>query len=169
MMMKYISAIVFGFSVVLLPISSYACSCADNGSSFVQIAKRSKLVIRGKVTEYHWRKDDKNINGIPLSMTVDVKEIYQGTTKLSKVIVWGDNGIICRPYVTQFPIGTEWVLALSEDSWTKKGELAISACGAYWLSVQRNNVIGKVTKGSSNAKPQVMSLPDLRKLLKAAP
>jgi hypothetical protein len=70
--------------------------------------------------------------------------------------------------VTQFPIGTEWVLALSKDSWTKKGELAISGCGEYWLQVKGSNVMGKVKDGSSKAKMNVMSLPDFRKLLKSS-
>jgi hypothetical protein len=167
--MKYIPAIIISFSILLSPLPTYACSCVDNGSSFVQKAKRAKLVIRGKVTKYHWHKDDREHNGTPLAMTVGVKEVYRGATKLSNIVVWGDNGILCRPYVTQFPIGTEWVLALSEDSWTSKGELAVSVCGEYWLSVKGNNVMGRVTNGSLKAKSQVMSLSNLSKLLKTSP
>ncbi|MEH2051386.1 hypothetical protein [Nostoc sp.] len=74
----------------------------------------------------------------------------------------------CRPYVTQFPIGTDWVLALSKDLRTEKRELAISGCGEYWLRVDGSNVVGKVTDGSSKAKPEIISLPDFRKLLKPA-
>lgn len=166
--MKYISSIIISASILLLPPSVYACSCANNDSSFVRLAKRSELVIRGKVIAYQWHKDDKERKIRPLAMTVEVKEVYKGATKLGKVTVWGDNGIQCRPYVTQFPIGTDWVLALSKDSWTKKGELAISVCGEYWLQVKGSNVVGKVTDGSSKAKPKVINLPNLRKLLKAA-
>lgn len=166
--MKYIPSIIIG-SILFLTPTAYACSCANSGKSFVQLTKNSQSVVRGKVIQYHWSKNDREQRGKPQAMIVEVKEVYKGATKLAKVTVWGDNGIQCRPYVTQFPIGTEWVLALSKDYWTQKGELAISVCGEYWLQVKGNNVVGKVTDGRIKAKPQVISLPNLRKLLKAAP
>jgi hypothetical protein len=165
--MKYLSAIILGFSVLLLTPSAYACSCADNNHSFIQNAEKAKLVIRGKVLAYHWYKEDKTRP--PLAMTVAVKEVYAGGATSKIIMVWGDNGIICRPYVSQFPVGTEWILALSPDSWSKKGELAISGCGEYSLKVNGSNVTGKVTDGSakSKGKSQVMSLPSFRKLFKS--
>jgi hypothetical protein len=166
--MKYISSIFIGFSILFLTPTVYACSCARSDSSFVQLSKRSELVIRGKVIGYQWHKNDKERKSRPRAMTVEIKEVYKGTTKLGKVTVWGDDGMQCRPYVTQFSIGTDWILALSKDSWTKKGELAISGCGEYWLQVKDSHVMGKVTDGSSKAKPKVISLPDFRKLLKAS-
>lgn len=165
--MKHIPSIIIGFSILFLTPNAYACSCASSDRSFVQLAKRSQLAVRGKVIEYHWSQDDKERKRMPVAMTVEVKEVYKGATKLGKVIVWGDNGIQCRPYVTQFPLGTEWVLALSKDFWTKRGEVAISSCGEYWLQVKDSNVV-EVTDGSSHAKPKVISLPNLRKLIKAA-
>jgi hypothetical protein len=165
--MKYLSAIILGFSVLWLTPSAYACSCADNNQSFIQNAEKAKLVIKGKVLAYHWNKGDKAKTRRPLAMTVAVKEVYAGAATSKTIMVWGDNGIICRPYVSQFPVGTEWVLALSPDSWSKKGELAISGCGEYSLKVNGSNVTGKVTDGSAKGKSQVMSLPNLRKLLKA--
>lgn len=167
--MKYISSIFIGLSILLLTPTAYASSCIGIERSFVQLAKQSPLTIRGKVIKYQWSIGDREQKGIPRAMIVEVKEVLGGVTKLAKVTVWGDNGMQTRPYVTQFPIGTEWVLALSKDSWTQKGELAISICGEYWLQVKGNNVVGKVTDGRTKAKPQVVSLPNLRKLLQAAP
>jgi hypothetical protein len=164
--MKHFNTVILGFSALLLAPSASACSCISSNRSFVQLAQRSELVIRGKVIEYGWYKDDKAKTRPPLMMTVEVKEVYRGVTKSNKIIVQGDNGIICRPYVNQFPVGTEWVLALSKDSWTKKGELAVSGCGEYWLKVNGSNAVGKITHGNPKAKAQAMSLPNLRKLLK---
>jgi hypothetical protein len=167
--MKYLPAIILGFSVLWVAPSAYACSCANNNRSFIQNAKRSELVMRGKVLEYRWRNNDQPEARRPTAMIVEVKEVYRGVATSKNMTVWGDNGIICRPYVNQFPVGTEWVLALSKDAWTEKGELAISVCGEYWLKVNGSNVAGKVTDGSSKAKAQVMSLPNFRKLLKPTP
>jgi hypothetical protein len=184
---KHISAILIGLSILLLAPSARSCSCVSNGSSLVQLAKKSELVIRGKVLKYNWdrynlegqrSKDRQKRKGTALSMTVEVQEVYKGKIKSRQVVVWGDNGMICRPYVTQFPIGTEWVFALSPDSWTKKGEVAISVCGEYALQVQNNRVLmgrervsgsimDPVITGTAKAKPEVVSLPELRKRLKA--
>lgn len=166
--MKHISSIIISFSILLFTTSAYGCSCISSKSSFVQLTKRSELVIRGRVIEYVWYKDDQEKKRTPLAMTVEVKEVYKGAAKLGKIVVWGDNGMQCRPYVTRFPVKTEWVWALSKDPSTAKGKLAISACGEYWLQVKGSNVVGKVTDGSPKAKQKVMSLPDFRKLLKAS-
>jgi hypothetical protein len=186
--MKYIPAFLIGLSVLLLAPSARGCSCVSNGSSLVQLAKKSELVIRGKVLEYNWdrynlegqrSKDKQERKGTPLSMTVEVQEVYKGKLTSRQVVVWGDNGMLCRPYVTQFPIGTEWVFALSPDPWTKKGELAIWVCGEYALQVQNNRVLmgrervrgsimDPVITGTAKAKPEVVSLTELRKRLKAA-
>jgi hypothetical protein len=167
--MKYLPAIILGCSVLWVTPSAHACSCMNNNRSFIQNAKRSELVIRGKVLEYHWRRNDQPEARLPTAMIVEVKEVYRGVATSKNMTVWGDNGIICRPYVNQFPVGTEWVLALSKDSWTEKGELAISGCGEYWLKVNGSKISGKVTDGSFKAKAQVMSLPNFRKLLKPTP
>jgi hypothetical protein len=184
--MKYIPAFLIGLSVLLFAPSALASSCWSDGTSLVQLAKKSELVIRGKVLEYNWYqynplgqryKDKRERKGRPLSMTIEVQEVYKGKPKSRQVVVWGDNGMISRSYVTQFPIGTEWVFALSPDSWTKKGELAISVCGEYALQVQNNRVLmgrkrenqgimDPVIGGSAKAKPEVVSLPELRKRLK---
>jgi len=167
--MKYLSSIIIvGISIFLLTPSAHACSCSGR-RSFVESAEESELVVRGKVISYQWQKDVDQQKARPLAMTVEVEEVYKGKTKLGKITVWGDNGNQCRPYVTRFPIGTDWVLALSNDSEDSQEELAISVCGEHWLQVQGRNVIGKVTDGSSQAKPQVISLLELRKLLKVAP
>jgi hypothetical protein len=187
--MKHISAILIGFSILLFAPSARGCSCFSDGSSLVQLAKKSELVIRGKVLEYNWYqynplgqryKDDREQKekGRPLSMTLEVQESYKGKPKSRQIVVWGDNGMICRPYVTQFPIGTEWVFALSPDSWTEKGELAVSVCGEYSLQVQNNRVLmgqgrsrrsimDPVISVTAKAKPQIVGLPELRKRLKA--
>ena len=166
--MKYIPSIIISFSTLLLTLPAYACSCAFSERSFIQLTQRSELVIRGKVLDYNWNKGDTEHKIRPNAMIVEVKEVYKGAIKPVQLIVWGDNGMQCRPYVTQFPVGTEWILSLSKDSWAKTRELAISGCGEYWLQVKDGDVVGKVRDGRFKAKPEVMSLPNFRKLLRAA-
>jgi hypothetical protein len=170
--MKYLASLAIAVSILLFAPSVYACSCANTGS-FVQMAKRSELVARAKVIAYRWHSTDTARKYRPLAMILEIKEVYKGAVRSAKITVWGDNGMQCRPYVIQFPIGTEWVFALSKDSEkATKGEWVISGCGEYWLAVKGENVTGKITEGNparkdSPIKPKTMSLLNLRKILKA--
>jgi hypothetical protein len=166
--MKYLPSAIVGISVLLFAPSAHACSCAVSNRGFVGLAEQSEVVVRGKVIAYQWGKDDKQDGSIPPAMTVEVNEVYKGTMSRSKVTVWGDNGMQCRPYVNQFPVGTEWVFALSSDPGSSKGELAVSICGDHWLPVNSKSVKGNVD-GRSKSKSQIIGLPALRKLLKNSP
>ncbi len=162
-MKKFISGLVFGFAVLLLAPTAQACSCAN--LTFMPTAKRSDSVIRAKVLEYRWDQPDRK--QMPVAMIVEVKEVYKGTIKSRQVKVLGDNGITCRPFVVKFPIGTEWVFAVSEISYgVGKKELALSNC-AESLAVKGDRATGNVNGVGANPKPQVVRLSDLRKLLKA--
>jgi hypothetical protein len=151
--------------------AAHACSCI-NGGPFIQMADRSDVVIHAKVLDYQWREFDSARQQQPESMRLEVKAVYQGTVKTNPLTVWGDNGLSCRPYVTQFPIGTEWVLALRKDDGMetiappqRKDDFAISICGEYWLKVQGDNVEGYITQNDHESPAQVMSLSNLRELL----
>jgi hypothetical protein len=146
--------------------SVFACSCLAN-RSFISAAKSASLVVRGKVLTY-WSKGKPEQLTRPQTMLFEVTEIFKGTVKSRKLFVQGDNGIQCRQYVTQFPVGTEWVLALAPDRDTRKGELMISSCGEFGVMVKGAQVVGKVTVNNSQAKPVTMSLSSFRKLLKSS-
>jgi hypothetical protein len=165
--MRYIAAIVTGLSILLTAPIAQACSCAGT-EPFVQAAQRSSVVVRVKVLNYQWHKADPKHKQHPVAMTVEVQESYKGTVKSKRLTLWGDNGMQCRPYVMTFPIGTEWVMALGPDYWTKKGELAIFGCGEYWLPVQRSMITGRITEKDPAAKLKTMTLDRFRQFLKTA-
>jgi hypothetical protein len=163
--MRYVTAIFAGLSIFLTASAAQACSCAGT-DPFVQAAHRSSVVVRSKVLDYQWYPSDPNHKQTPIAMTVEVQETYKGIVKSKQLTVGGDNGMQCRPYVMMFPIGTEWVLALGPDHWTKKGELAIFGCGEYWLPVQNATVTGRITEKDPAAKPKTMTLAQFRQILK---
>jgi hypothetical protein len=110
------------------------------------------VIILGEVLSYH-----KN------SMDVQVIEVIKGTEDRKTIRIWGDNGALCRPYVTYFPIGTTWVLAISALPTKTVGEqlklgaeegfisspgnkeYAISVCGEFWLKVRHEEAVGRIT------------------------
>jgi hypothetical protein len=106
--------------------SVFACSCGGN-RSFVTAAKFSTLVVRGKVLTYWSQRKPakaKPNQRPPQTMLFEVMEIFKGTVKSRKLFVQGDSGLLCRRYVTEFPVGTEWILALAPDMDTKKGGIS---------------------------------------------
>jgi hypothetical protein len=163
--MRYLAATFAGLSIFLTASAAQACSCAGT-EPFVQAAQRSPVVVRAKVLDYQWYPSDPNHKQTPIAMTIEVQETYKGTVKSKKLTIWGDNGMQCRPYVMTFPIGTEWVMSLGPDHWTKKGELSLFLCGEYWLPVQNSMVTGRITEKDPKAKPKTMTLAQFRQILK---
>jgi len=134
-----------------IPSGAVACSCVWGGP-FSKVALHKAVIILGQVLSYH-----KN------SMEVQVIELIKGTEDRTTIRIWGDNGALCRPYVTHFPIGTTWLFAISAlptktvgeqlKSGSEEGfisssgnkEYAISVCGEFWLKVNHEEAVGRIT------------------------
>jgi hypothetical protein len=167
--MNLAPAIVISLSVLCAAPAAFACSCASNDTPFATVAKNSDLVVRGKVLELGsyapGRRSDSYPNGLPMTMTLAVQEIYKGKLNSKQIKIQGGEGLSCRPYLSEFSTGTEWVLAIStikDAQYGKKGELTLFNCGEYRLPVEKDAVKGRI---NSKNKPQMMKLSDLRKLL----
>ena len=135
-----------------------SCSCYWMGP-FMKMAPQSPLVIRGIILGYHGEE-----RGIPLAMDVRVLEVLRGKTEQSQIRVWGGKGWLCRPEVTQFPVGTEWILALNGPG-SKPGVdpgPAISVCGEFWLKVADGKVIGNIDNTVDQKASQEMALKEFR-------
>jgi hypothetical protein len=142
--------------------AALACSCLGT-APFVKTAASATLVVRGKVLAYQWHPADTQ-HQRPMSMLVEVQDVLKGASPAKRIPIWGDNGMICRRYVSEFPIGTEWVMALSPDQWSQRGELAISSCGEYALRVTGNQVQGRISAKA----PEAVTLNQLKALLKTS-
>ena len=134
-----------------LPNGAAACSCLWGGP-FSKVALGKEAIILGEIVSYY-----KN------SMEVQVIDVIKGAEDRNTIRIWGDNGALCRPYVSGFPIGTTWVLALSplpvktigeqlklgseEGFISSPGnkEYAISVCGDFWLKVRHEEAVGRIT------------------------
>lgn len=129
-----------------------ACDCNMQGK-FLQVAPNTKLVALVKVTKYLSFKEIYDVQ-TPMSMEVEIIDIYKGEESRKTVIVWGDVGYLCRPYLSRFEEGQYYVIAFEEGLDGSKGEghknekttdYAISICGQYWLDV---DYINKIATGS---------------------
>ena len=83
-----------------LPSLAIGCSCMWGGP-FTKVALGKELIVLGEVRSHH-----KN------SMEVKVLEVLKGKEERKTIRIWGDNAALCRPYVSAFPVGTTWLLAV---------------------------------------------------------
>jgi hypothetical protein len=155
------------FLVLLLPVRSEACSCTWAGP-LLKVGPRAELVIRAKVLGYHGRS-----RGVDLAMDVEVQETFQGAAPAAKIRIWGDNGAQCRPYVSGFPVRTEWIFAISKLTGEegRRGDYFIHGCGDYWAKVENGNVTGRLSSPlppGVTDKPEKIGLQEFRERLRAA-
>lgn len=137
----------FLFMILFAANLIYACSC-DRKYKFSKVAPNSSLVTLVKINKYLTFKeiyDEK----IPMSMEVEIIETLKGKSKSKKVIVWGDSGSLCRPYLSEFKEGEYYFLALypGEENYGHKEEknshYSISICGEFWLHADVPKKIAK--------------------------
>jgi hypothetical protein len=142
------------FAVYFSTTTVFACSC-DYQGSFLKVIQRTPLVAVVKVTKYLTFKDIYNVK-IPMSMEVEIVEVYKGKEVRNTVIVWGDIGNQCRPYLSEFKEGQYYVIGFDKGNLgrghpdEKETDYSISICGAYWLTVDfdKSNVSGDIDSES---------------------
>ena len=111
------------------------CNCLSHGS-FLKVSKYTQLVIVGKVKAYtHF----KYIQGqrTPVGMDVEIIDQLKGNYTAKTVRIWGDNGALCRPFLSSFPLNKTFVFALdpgnpqSGNIGEKKTDYFVSICGEF--------------------------------------
>ena len=105
-------------SILLISIESFACSCTcTKNCKFNAISDRQAFVALVKVIEYSDFLEDE-IQGydgkMPFSMTLEIIKKYKGSESRKRIKIWGDNGVLCRPYIAQFKIGNYYLIAPSK-------------------------------------------------------
>jgi hypothetical protein len=133
---------------------------------FLSVAPDAEIIVRARVVDYHGRN-----RKVDLAMDVEVVEVWKGGAVARRIRIWGDNGALCRPYVSGFPRGTEWLLAIRplggsrEHDAHRSGEFYIPGCGAYWLKVEDGRARGYIRGGAPGSLEQVATLDAVRAAL----
>lgn len=150
-----ILTIILTFLLLTISELTLACDC-DSQGEFLTVAPESELVALVQVNEYLTFKeiyDEKT----PMSMQVEVISIFKGEESRKTFTVWGDNGALCRPYLSRFEIDKFYVIAFQKgedgsESFVHSNErptdYSISICGDYWLTADNETKIatGAVSK-----------------------
>lgn len=125
------------------------CNCLWQGS-FTDVEAAADIVLSGTV---------KGGKGNSIDVTVD--RLLRGESAESEIRIWLKTGDYCRPEPTEFPAGSEWVMALfrieeqvaggfnpntPNISYGRVGDYFLSSCGGYWLSRHGNWVTGNLVQ-----------------------
>ncbi len=123
------------------------CACLWEGA-FVDVAPKSDLVVSATV-----------ISGKGNSLDLAVDHKLLGTDAREDIRLWLKTADYCRPEVADFPIGSQWVMALDRIdelvpggfnpgtpnvSFGRVGDYSLSSCGGYWLSQTEDLVTGNL-------------------------
>ena len=125
----------FLLSLTLPLVQVNACTCYWRGP-FLSVFRDAPLVVRGKVLRHN--------AGQHPSMDVQVLEILVGGILDSGLRIQMGDGLHCRPEAKNFPVGSEWILAINGPGSKPGNDLAISYCGEYWLRVDGAEVVGSI-------------------------
>ncbi len=122
-------------AALLVAMPSLACTCNGN-ASFYQVARAAPVVVRAIVVE-HKALDRGYRPNLATHMELRVLDVLKGVVPGDRILVAGDVGNLCRPYVSGFAKGTEWYFVLAPLAALRDGipEFAISVCGTHWRRV----------------------------------
>ena len=137
-----------GLLIALVAGNSQAdCDCLWEGT-FTEVQHQTQLVISATV-----------LGSKGNSIDVHINRRLRGQHHAQTARVWLKTANYCRPEVTEFPIDSQWVLALyriKEDvpggfnpntpnvSYGRVGDYYLSSCGGYWLSQHEGRVAGNL-------------------------
>lgn len=142
MIKKHLRQIIIIISFILYSSNILACSCEYAwNDSFSLTAKNSELVALVKVISFD-EYLDREILGfdgkMPYSMTVEIIKQYKGTNHKKTIKIFGDNGILCRPYLSEFKINEYYLIAPNALESELNNEYDFFSCRTEYLKVDIN-------------------------------
>ena len=140
------------------------CGCLWEGS-FSEVASTTDLVVLAEV---------QTIKGNAVDLVPE--QVLQGDFWMDTLRVWMQTRDYCRPPADDFPVGSRWVMALSQiqevpeggfepstpnQSFGRPYDFTLSSCGGYWLRVNGSAAIGNLVPGM----PRFYHQPDMSPVL----
>ena len=126
------------------------CVCLWEGS-FSEVASTTDLVVLAEIQA---------IKGNAVDLVLE--QVLQGESWLDTLRVWMQTRDYCRPPADNFPVGSRWIMALSQiqevpeggfdpstpnQSFGRPYDYTLSGCGGYWLRVNGSTATGNLVPG----------------------
>ncbi|MBQ4805220.1 hypothetical protein J8L88_20330 [Aquimarina sp. MMG015] len=117
----------------------FACSCTFAwNDSFSRTIKNSEFVALVKIISFDKYLDEDILghNGkMPYSMTVEIIKKYKGNEQRKKIKILGDNGMLCRPYLSNFKINSYYLVSPNALDNSANTEYDFFSCRTEYLNV----------------------------------
>lgn len=138
-----------------------ACGCTTDGS-FLEVSTGAELIAIVEIQDY-LSYEEMMGEDVPMSMSVKVKQVLKGTEPKNEIIIWGNNGFMCSPYLSLFEIGTTWAMSFKESPTeghknAKFEDYGISNCGEHFIKVEDGVVSGLINGGNSYQSMSILTL-----------
>ena len=125
--------------IIFYSFEVLACSCSYAwNDSFSLTAERSEFVALVKIISFDDYIEDGSMDHeqkIPYSMTAEIIKKYKGEESRKRIKILGDNGMLCRPYLTDFKINGYYLVAPRPLDNTESSEYDFFACRTDYLNV----------------------------------
>lgn len=125
--------------LILSTFDLTACSCSRSwNDSFSKTVEASEFVALIKVISfdsYLEREFSDDEKKIPYSMNVEIIKKYKGEENRERIKIYGDNGMLCRPYLTDFEINGYYLIAPNPFDDSFNTEYDFFACRTEYLKV----------------------------------
>ncbi|KXX71171.1 hypothetical protein [Flammeovirga sp. SJP92] len=142
------------FIIITLLITSFsnelkACECTRPwNDSFKKTIKTSNFVALVKIISFDSYVGHNPSGGsekTPYSMTVEIIRKFKGKEQRKRVTIYGDDGMLCRPYLTAFEINKYYLISPNALEKSSKTDYYFFLCRTEFLKVDlnKNKVFGR--------------------------
>ena len=158
-------ALVLAHGALAQPDATRAdCGCLWVGS-FSEVASTTDLVVLADVQA---------IKGNAVDLVPE--QVLKGEFWLDTLRIWMQTRDYCRPPADDFPVGSRWIMAISQiqevpeggfdpstpnQSFGRPYDYSLSSCGGYWLRVNGSTATGNLVPGM----PRFYHQPDMSPVL----
>jgi len=114
--------------------------------AFDSAVKRAQVVVQVEVVQ-HLAVNRADLPR-PTQMKARVLKTYWGQVNGTPISILGDQGMDPYPFITQFPVGTRWIMALTRLDWRTNRPLPGNVYAPLGCAQQGLLVSGPIAYGS---------------------
>ena len=152
--------------------SGQTCDC-DYIGNFLKTSKWAEVVFIVKVKGHG---DYISLTGaapstvsVPLTATFEIIKTIKGNTDKKEIKVFGDNGVLCRPYIDTFKKDKYYIVGLyrcdGKQGYETTDAFYIAGCGEFWIEYNSEDKTVTGLIKNKKRKPTTMTLEIFEKLL----
>lgn len=131
--------LLFFLFTLFLSFELFACSCSRAwNDSFSLTAKKSEFVALVKIISFdeYLNHEITDFDGkMPYSMTVEIIKKYKGKESRKRITIFGDNGMLCRPYLADFEVNSYYLVSPNPLDNSAITAYDFSSCRTGYLKV----------------------------------